>query len=135
MQAALQPHVELYHTHIAQLRISRMPRTNQHLMDTSFNLRIDPALKVAVTAATEAEDKPAAQAMRDLMRVYVTQRERRGLRRRSAAAGARGSGTRAIRTATNALLCARLRPDPIATTSVTSGTREPRRPRDDHGCG
>lgn len=54
-----------------------MPRTSQHPKDTSFNLRIDPALKAAFTAATEAEDKPAAQVVRDFMRAYVKQRERR----------------------------------------------------------
>lgn len=53
-----------------------MPRTSQHPKETSFNLRIDPALKAAFTAATEAEDKPAAQVVRDFMRAYVKQRER-----------------------------------------------------------
>lgn len=54
-----------------------MPRTSQHLKDTSFNLRLDPALKAAFTAATEAEDKPAAQVIRDFMRAYVERRTRR----------------------------------------------------------
>ncbi len=54
-----------------------MPRSSQHPKETSFNLRIDPALKAAFTAATEAEDKPAAQVVRDFMRAYVKQRERR----------------------------------------------------------
>jgi len=54
-----------------------MPRTSQHAKDTSFNFRIDPALKAAFTAATGAEDKPAAQVLRDFMRAYVRQRERR----------------------------------------------------------
>ena len=54
-----------------------MPRTSQHPKETSFNLRIDPALKAAFTKATEAEDKPAAQVVRDFMRAYVRQRERR----------------------------------------------------------
>lgn len=54
-----------------------MPRTSQHPKDTSFNLRVDHALKAAFTAATEAEDKPAAQVVRDFMRAYVKQRERR----------------------------------------------------------
>ena len=53
-----------------------MPRTSQHRKETSFNLRIDPALKAAFTAATEADDKPAAQVVRDFMRSYVKQRER-----------------------------------------------------------
>ena len=54
-----------------------MPRSSRRLKETSFNLRIDPALKAAFTAATEAEDKPAAQVLRDFMRTYVEQRERR----------------------------------------------------------
>jgi hypothetical protein len=54
-----------------------MPRNSQHLKEASFNLRIDPALKAAFTAATEAEDKPAAQVIRDFMRTYVKQREHR----------------------------------------------------------
>jgi hypothetical protein len=54
-----------------------MPRTSQHPKESSFNLRIDPALKAAFTAATEAEDKPAAQVLRDFMRAYIKQRERR----------------------------------------------------------
>lgn len=54
-----------------------MPRTSRHPKETSFNLRLDPALKTAFTAAAEAEDKPAAQVVRDFMRAYVEQRERR----------------------------------------------------------
>jgi len=38
-------------------------------------LRLDPALKSAFAAATEPEDKPAAQVIRDFMRAYVKQRE------------------------------------------------------------
>jgi hypothetical protein len=54
-----------------------MPRTSQHPKESSFNFRIDPALKAAFTHAAEAEDKPAAQVLRDFMRAYVRQRERR----------------------------------------------------------
>ncbi len=54
-----------------------MPRSGQHLKESSFNFRIDPALKVAFTQATAAVDKPAAQVLRDFMRAYVKQRERR----------------------------------------------------------
>ena len=54
-----------------------MPRTSLHPKETSFNLRIDPVLKAAFTAATGAEDKPAAQVIRDFMRAYVKQRDRR----------------------------------------------------------
>ena len=56
-----------------------MPRTSQHPKETSFNFRIDPSLKSAFTKATEAEDKPAAQVLRDFMRAYVKHRERRAL--------------------------------------------------------
>ena len=54
-----------------------MPRTTLHPKESSFNLRIDPALKAAFTAATEAEDKPAAQVLREFMRAYVERRNRR----------------------------------------------------------
>jgi hypothetical protein len=54
-----------------------MPRTSQRPKETSFNLRINPELKAAFAAAAEEEDKPAAQVVRDLMRDYVKQRERR----------------------------------------------------------
>jgi antitoxin component of RelBE/YafQ-DinJ toxin-antitoxin module len=54
-----------------------MPRTSLHPKETSFNLRIDSALKAAFTAATEADDMPAAQVVRDFMRAYVKQRDRR----------------------------------------------------------
>jgi hypothetical protein len=71
-----------------------MPRASQHPKETSFNLRIDPALKAAFTAATEAEDKPAAQVVRDFMRAYVRQRKRRAFeveaRRQSLEAGKAG---------------------------------------------
>jgi hypothetical protein len=54
-----------------------MPRTSQHPKETSFNLRIDPALKAAFTEAAEAEDKPAAQVVREFMRAYVAHRRRK----------------------------------------------------------
>jgi len=54
-----------------------MPRQSQHPKEESFNFRIDPKLKAAFQTATEAEDKPAAQVLRDFMRTYVErQRER-----------------------------------------------------------
>src|ERR1700693_3249920 len=62
-----------------QLRSHAMPRTSRRLKETSFNLRIDPALKAASAAATEAEDKPAAQVLRDFVRTHVERRERRVL--------------------------------------------------------
>jgi hypothetical protein len=54
-----------------------MPRLSQHPKEESFNFRVDPKLKVEFQTATEAEDKPAAQVLRDFMRAYVErQRER-----------------------------------------------------------
>ena len=57
--------------------VSPMPRQSQHPKEESFNFRIDPKLKAEFQTATEAEDKPAAQVLRDFMRGYVErQRER-----------------------------------------------------------
>ena len=53
-----------------------MPRLSQHPKEDSFNFRIDPGLKADFQAATEAEDKPAAQMLRDFMRDYVARRRR-----------------------------------------------------------
>ena len=54
-----------------------MPRQSQHPKEESFNFRVDPKLKAEFQTATEAEDKPAAQVLRDFMRTYVErQRER-----------------------------------------------------------
>jgi hypothetical protein len=55
-----------------------MPRITQHPKAETFNFRIDPDLKAAFTAATEAEDRPAAQVLRDFMRAYVKRNARRG---------------------------------------------------------
>jgi hypothetical protein len=54
-----------------------MPGNSQHPKESGFNFRIDPALRTAFNQATEAENKPAAQALRDFMRAYVKQREPR----------------------------------------------------------
>lgn len=54
-----------------------MPRTSQHPKAESFNFRVDPALKAQFTQATEAEDRPAAQVLRDFMRAYVARRNRK----------------------------------------------------------
>lgn len=54
-----------------------MPRTTQHPKAETFNFRVDPSLKTAFTQATEAEDKPAAQVLREFMRAYVERRDRR----------------------------------------------------------
>ncbi|TXR47593.1 hypothetical protein [Phyllobacterium endophyticum] len=54
-----------------------MPRTSQFPKADTFNLRIDSDLKAAFTQATEAEDKPAAQVIRDFMRSYVERQRRK----------------------------------------------------------
>lgn len=54
-----------------------MPRARQHLKADTFNFRVDPALKAAFTQATQAEDKSAAQVLRDFMRAYVKRRQRK----------------------------------------------------------
>ena len=54
-----------------------MPRASQHPKDESFNFRVDPRLKAAFQSATEAEDKPAAQVLRDFMRAYVDRHRQR----------------------------------------------------------
>ncbi|HEX5327366.1 MAG TPA: hypothetical protein VFW75_11910 [Acetobacteraceae bacterium] len=54
-----------------------MPRGSQHSKEGSFNFRIDPKLKSAFQAATEAEDKPAAQVLREFMREFVERQKRR----------------------------------------------------------
>lgn len=55
-----------------------MPRLTSRPKDDSFNLRLDPKLKAAFQKAAEAEDKPAAQILRDFMRVYVSRQVGRG---------------------------------------------------------
>jgi len=54
-----------------------MPRQSQHPKEESFNFRIDPKLKTDFQTATEAEDKPAAQVLRDFMRAYVERQRQR----------------------------------------------------------
>ena len=56
-----------------------MPGTSPHPKKSRFTFRIDPALKAAFSRATEAEDRPAAQVLRDFMRTYVKQRVRRAI--------------------------------------------------------
>ena len=45
--------------------------------ETTFNFRLDPALKTAFTEAAEADRKPAAELLRRFMRDYVEQKQRR----------------------------------------------------------
>ena len=53
-----------------------MPRVSQWPKEESFNFRVDPQLKADFQSATEAEDKPAAQVLRDFMRVYIERRRK-----------------------------------------------------------
>lgn len=70
-----------------------MPRATKHPKLGTFNFRLDPALKAAFTRAAQAEDKPAAQILRDFMRAYVERRNNRAFeaeaRRQSREAAAR----------------------------------------------
>src|SRR5688572_26671879 len=52
-----------------------MARTTRRPREASFSFRVPADLKAAFKAATEAADRPAAQVLREFMRVYV---ERRG---------------------------------------------------------
>lgn len=54
-----------------------MPRTTQSPKGETLNLRIDPALKAEFRAASETENKPVAEILRDLMRAYVEHAKRR----------------------------------------------------------
>lgn len=75
-----------------------MPRTTPVLKDETFNFRVDPTLKNAFTQAAAADDRPAAQVLRDFMRAYVRQRERVAFeaeaRRQSLAIAVRAAGPR-----------------------------------------
>jgi hypothetical protein len=46
------------------------------LRDGTFNFRVDPGLKAEFQAAAHAEDRPAAQILRDFMRDYVHRQRR-----------------------------------------------------------
>jgi len=45
--------------------------------ETTFNLRIDAALKAEFAAAVKAEDRPAGEVLRSMMRAYVEQARKR----------------------------------------------------------
>jgi hypothetical protein len=54
-----------------------MTKTIERPRESTLNLRIDTALKTEFTAIVEAEDRPAAEVLRALMRDYVEQAKRR----------------------------------------------------------
>ena len=52
-------------------------QTAQRRKGDTLNLRVDPALKAEFIAATEAENKPVAEVLRDFMRIYIKRARRR----------------------------------------------------------
>ena len=54
-----------------------MPQAAARSKESTLNLRIDAALKAEFTAAVEAEERPAAEVLRALMRDYVEQARKR----------------------------------------------------------
>jgi hypothetical protein len=48
-----------------------MPRDVRHLKEENFNFRVSADLKAAFRSAAESENRPAAQVIRDFMRIYV----------------------------------------------------------------
>lgn len=55
-----------------------MPVTKDRGKEATLNLRVDLALKAEFVSAVEAEDRPAAEVLRGLMRSYVEESRRRG---------------------------------------------------------
>jgi predicted transcriptional regulator len=51
-----------------------MPRSSNRLKEENFNFRVPADLKADFKAAAEAEDRPAAQVIREFMRAYVDRR-------------------------------------------------------------
>ncbi len=54
-----------------------MPIAATHSKESTLNLRLDADLKEQFAAAAEAEDRPAAEVIRALMRSYVEDARRR----------------------------------------------------------
>jgi hypothetical protein len=54
-----------------------MPQAAEREKESTLNLRIDAALKADFVAEVEAEDRPAADVLRGLMRKYVEDARRR----------------------------------------------------------
>ena len=65
-----------------------MLQTTKRRKEGTLNLRVDPVLKAEFVAATETENKPVAEVLRELMRSYV----QRARRRKFAAEARRQSG-------------------------------------------
>ena len=54
-----------------------MPSAIERPQESTLNLRIDTALKQEFVAVVEAEDRPAAEVLRALMRGYVEEARKR----------------------------------------------------------
>jgi hypothetical protein len=54
-----------------------VPQVAARSKESTFNLRIDSALKAEFAAAVEADERPAAEVLRALMRDYVEQARKR----------------------------------------------------------
>ena len=54
-----------------------MPNATARSKESTLNLRIDAALKQEFVAEVEAEDRPAAEVLRALMRGYVAEARKR----------------------------------------------------------
>jgi predicted transcriptional regulator len=54
-----------------------MPRTSASPKGDTFTFRLDPAMKAALTHSAAAEHKQPAEVVRNLVRDYLAQRERR----------------------------------------------------------
>jgi hypothetical protein len=61
----------------ARLRVQQITRRQLQRKEDTLNLRVDPALKAEFVAATESENKPVAEVLRQLMRNYVRSAKRR----------------------------------------------------------
>ncbi len=54
-----------------------MAKNNQSASGSTFTFRIDPALKSAFMAATETENRPVAQVLRNFMSAYVERKRQK----------------------------------------------------------
>ncbi len=54
-----------------------MPVTEHRGKEATLNLRVDAALKAEFVSVVEAEERPAAEVLRELMRSYVEEARRR----------------------------------------------------------
>ena len=54
-----------------------MPQTIARPRESTLNLRVDTALKMEFASAVEAENRPAAEVLRGLMRSYVADARKR----------------------------------------------------------